>query len=192
MSDFRFYMKKCSPLLLMAAAVMGGFYINNSVKEGLRNELTTAQNELEAMQTDIDLSQQRMDDYNRALEDISGYSHFIFAENAPQKLIDRLKSDANGEKAVLSDFRFDIPEFIRARDNTETMALMRFHVSLTGGYYSLWNFIKTLEGRPYLESIEEMSLSAHNPAGSELKMDLKGSFRVFDKKMVEWCAGDGT
>lgn len=192
MSDLGFYARKCWYLAFIIVIVAGGFYVNDRLKSDLRNDLASAHKELKLMQVDIDMSAKRVEDYRKALSEISKYSNFIFAEDQPQELIDKLKSDATEYRVVLSDIQFDIPEFIKARDNTETMALMKFQASLIGGYYSLWEFIKTLESRPYLDQISEMNVSSHNPEGSKLKMELKGTFRVFDRNMVKWCVVDGT
>ena len=191
MSDLGFYIRKCWFLAIVIAAFAGGFYVNGSVKSDLHNELYNAENELKSMQSDIRLSQQRMIDYHDALKDICSHSRYLFSENQPQELIDELRFDATGKNVVLGDIQFDIPEYIKARDNMKVMALMKFQVSMVGGYYPLWDFIKTLEKRPYLANIEAMNVTPNNSSGSELKMDLKGSFRVFDRTIVDWCDGNG-
>ena len=191
MSDLGFYIRKCWFLAIVIAAFAGGFYVNGSVKSDLHNELYNAENELKSMQSDIRLSQQRMIDYHDALKDICSHSRYLFSENQPQELIDELRFDATEKNVVLGDIQFDIPEYIKARDNMKVMALMKFQVSMVGGYYPLWDFIKTLEKRPYLANIEAMNVTPNNSSGSELKMDLKGSFRGFDRTIVDWCDGNG-
>jgi len=192
MIEISFYIRRGWPLLLIFISVAAAFYINHSVSADYKSRIVLAEQELASMKTEIGLSQQRADEYHRLRTNLNRYSYYMYTKQDPQKLIDRLKSDASAHNVKLSDVRIDVPRFFKDRHNPETVILVKFHASFTGGYFELGEFLEDLEKRPYLDRIEEMNVAIDKPDGSKLKIVIKGDLRVFDKNIVEWCAEDGT
>jgi hypothetical protein len=192
MIDIGFYVKRGWPLALIFATVMAAFYFNHSVSTDYKNRIVLAEEELSAVKAEIALSQKRMDDYNRARTDLNEYHPYMYIKQDPQKLMDRLKSDAADYSVKLSDVQIDVPRFFKDRHNPETVILVKFQASFKGDYYKLGEFLEVFEKRPYLDRIEEVEAAISKPDGSELKMVIKGVLRVFDENVVEWCEEDGT
>ena len=171
---------------------MAAFYFNHSVSTDYKNRIVLAEKELSSVKAEITLSKKRMDDYNRARTDLDKYRLYMYVKQDPQKLMDRLKSDASDYDIKLSDVQIDVPRFFKDRHNPETVILVKFQASFKGDYYKLGEFLEALENRPYLDRMEEMNAAISRPDGSELKMMIKGILRVFNENIVEWCEENGT
>jgi|GEM_PF-3000489 len=192
MIDIGFYVKRSWPLVIIFATVMAAFYFNHSVSTDYKNRIVLAEKELSSVKAEITLSKKRMDDYNRARTDLDKYRLYMYVKQDPQKLMDRLKSDASDYDIKLSDVQIDVPRFFKDRHNPETVILVKFQASFKGDYYKLGEFLEALENRPYLDRMEEMNAAISRPDGSELKMMIKGILRVFNENIVEWCEENGT
>ncbi len=192
MIDIDFYIRKGWPLILIFISVAAAFYFNHSVSVDYKNRIALAEQELASIKAEISLSQKRVVEYHRARTDLNRYSVYMYTKQNPQKLMDRLKSDALDYSIKLSDIQIDVPRFFKDRYNPETVILVKFQASFKGDYYRLGKFLKSLEKRPYLDRIEEMNVAINKPDGSELKMIIKGILRVFDKNIVEWCEDNGS
>ncbi|UCE66603.1 MAG: hypothetical protein JSU85_00890 [Candidatus Zixiibacteriota bacterium] len=192
MIEIAFYIRKGWPLILIFISVAAAFYFNHSVSLDYKSRITQAEQELASVKEEISLSRQRMDEYHRVRTDLDGYSHYMYTKQNPQKLMDRLKSDASQHGVKLRDIQIDVPRFFKDRHNPETVILVKFQASFQGDYYRMGRFLQSLEKRPYLNRLEELNVAINRPDGSELKMIIKGILRVFDKNIVEWCAENGT
>lgn len=186
------YIRKGWPLILIFISVAAAFYFNHSVSLDYKSRIALAEQELASIKSEISLSQQRVDEYHRVRTDLNGYSHYMYTKQNPQKLMDRLKSDASDRGVKLSDIQIDVPRFFKDRYNPETVILVKFQASFKGDYYRLGKFLESFEKRPYLDRIEELNVAINRPDGGELKMIIKGILRVFDKNIVEWCEDNGS
>lgn len=192
MIEIGFYIRKGWPLIIILAVVAIALYFNHSISADYKNRIATAEQELSSIKAEITLSQKRMDDYRSAIADLGSYIPYMYTKQDPQKLMDRLKSDAADYKVQLSDVQIDVPRFFKDRYNPETVVLVKFQATFKGDYYRLSEFLEALEKRPYLDRIEDMNVAINRPDGGELKMDIKGILRVFDKNITEWCDEYGT
>lgn len=192
MIEIGFYIRKGWPLFIILAVVAVALYFNNSISADYKSRIAAAEQELSSVKAEIALSQKRMDDYHEAIEDLNSSLAYMYTKQDPQKLMDRLKSDAADYKVRLSDIQIDVPRFFKDRYNPGTVVLVKFQASFKGDYYRLGEFLEVIEKRPYLDRIEDMNVAINRPDGGELKMSIKGIFRVFDKNIMEWCTEYGT
>lgn len=192
MSEFGFYIRKGWPLLFIILAVAGAFYLNSSVTEDIDNRTDLAQARLTELKSEIARIQKRVGDYNESRAAIKQYSDYLYTKQDPQKLIDRMESDASSFNVRLSDIQIDLPRFFRDRENPETVILIKYRAVFVGDYYDLGEFLKVLEKRPYTDDIEKLATALKTPDGNKLEMTVSGTFRVFDGKILEWCLNDGT
>jgi hypothetical protein len=192
MSELGFYIRRGWPLLIIAAAVTAAFYINNSITGKIDHQIRLAHTQLSELKAEIAQTQKRVGDYNESRAAIKQHADYLFVKQDPQRLIDRLETDASDFDIILSDIQIDLPEFFKDRDKTDTVIPVRFKASFVGDYFNLGKFLKKLEKRPYLEKIENMDTVLKTPDGEKLQMNISGSFRVFDEKIIEWCLNDGT
>lgn len=192
MTEIGFYIKKGWPLFIILAVVAIALYFNHTISADYKGRIVFAEQELSSVKAEIALSQKRMVDYRSAIADLDSHLAYMYTKQDPQKLMDRLKSDASDYGVQLSDVQIDVPRFFKDRYNPETVVLVKFQASFKGDYYRLGEFLEAFEKRPYLDRIEDMNVAINKPDGSELKMNIKGILRVFDKNIMEWCAEYGT
>ncbi len=192
MTEIGFYIKKGWPLFIILVVVAIALYFNHSISADYKGRIVVAEQGLSSVKAEIALSQKRTNDYRSAIADLDSHLAYMYTKQDPQKLMDRLKSDAADYRVQLSDVQIDVPRFFKDRYNPETVVLVKFQASFKGDYYRLSEFLEAFEKRPYLDRIEDMNVAINKPDGSELKMNIKGILRVFDKNIMEWCAEYGT
>lgn len=191
MNELGFYIRKGWPLLIIAAAVAAAFYINDSITGDIDHQIGLAQKQLSELKAEIALTQKWVGDYDESRAAIKRYSDYLFTKQDPQKLIDKLESDALSFDVRLSDIQIDLTRFFSDRDNPETVTLVKFQAAFRGDYFDLGKFLGELEDRPYLDRIERTEVTSMGPDGENLQMTISGTFRVFDEKIIKWCLNDG-
>lgn len=192
MNKIKYYLLKSWPLIILAVLGITGFYYNLNRNTELNNKIETAKQELEKAVAELSMSQARVINYHSAQDEISRYTKWIHSENNPQKLINNIREDASSNNVYLQDIEIDVPKFIQAKDNSELITYMKFRAVYSGDYYSLGKYIISLEKSPYLENIDEVKIDLEPGNGRLLRLSIRGALRVFDQKIKEWCAIDGT
>lgn len=192
MNKIKYYILKSWPLIILAILGITGFYYNLNRNMELNNKIESAKQELENAAAELSMSQARIINYRAAQDEISRFTKWIHSENNPQNLINNIRDDASLHDVYLQDIEIDVPKFIQAKDAPELITYMKFRAVFLGDYYSLGKYIISLENSPYLEKIDEVKIDPEPGSERHLRLSIKGALRVFDQKIKEWCAIDGT
>lgn len=176
--------------LIMLVMVTGYFYYTAQTAD-LLVRISAAENSIELMKAELSNSQNTLILHAGAQRAIQPYLNTLFPSDRPDALISEIKKLAARNNARLADIKLDVPKFIEIRGRNESLSIVPFEISFTGGFLSLGKFLERLEKRPYLQEITEVGISIQNNTGSSLRMFMKGAFRFFSKEAVEELTADG-
>lgn len=176
--------------LIMLVMVTGYFYYTAQTAD-LLVRISAAENSIELMKAELSNSQNTLILHAGAQRAIQPYLNTLFPSDRPDALISEIKKLAARNNARLADIKLDVPKFIEIRGRNESLSIVPFEISFTGGFLSLGKFLERLEKRPYLQEITEVGISIQNDTGSSLRMFMKGAFRFFSKEAVEELTADG-
>ncbi len=191
MNTAKKYIGALWPGSLIALALVTGYFYYSGQTADLLVKITAVENSIELMKAELSNSQNMLTLHAGAQRAIQPYLNTLFPSDRPDALISEIKKLAARNKARLADIKLDVPKFIEIRGRNESLSIVPFEISFTGGFLSLGKFLERLESRPYLQEITEVGISIQNDTGSSLRMFMKGAFRFFSKEAVEELTADG-